>query len=150
MANCRNCDKEIVKVPGERMRRFYCSHTCYERWSSKVKYHKNIEKRRYNARCRNHKPETKERYKNTINKHKKWCKEQGLTITQYVEYGYRFLNENPQVVEALKLINKINSVKSTAEEKKEYDRLWYQKNKEMVKERSRQWRLKNKNKNKGE
>lgn len=148
MANCRHCDKEIVKVQGERMRKFYCSHTCYERWNSRVKYHKDIEKHRERARLRNHTPETKERYRATINSHKKWCKEQGLTVTQYVEYGYTFLKENPEVVEALKLINEINSVKRTAEEKKEYDRVWYQKNKEVVKERSRQWRLKNKNKNK--
>lgn len=146
MANCRHCDKEIVKVQGERMRRFYCSHTCYERWSSRLKYHKDIEKSKDKAKSRNQKPENKERYRLTINSHKKWCKEQGLTITQYAEYGYTFLKENPEVVEVLKLINEINSVKRTAEEKKEYDRQWYQKNKELVKERSRQYRLKNKNK----
>jgi hypothetical protein len=147
MANCRNCEKEIVKVEGERMRRFYCSFTCYDRWTSKVKYSKNIEKSRQKSKDRSSKPETKERYILTINSHKKWCKAQGLTITQYREYGFTFLKDNPDVVEVLKLLNEINSNKRTEDEIKEYNSTYYQKNKEVIKEQSRQRRLKLKTKN---
>ena len=145
MKTCRNCEKEIVKIEGERMRRFYCSHTCYDRWNTKMKYYKDLEKSRQRAKLRNSKPETKERYISTINSHKKWCKSQGLTITQYHEYGYTFLKNNPDVVEVLRLLNEINSNKTTREEIREYKRLYYQKNKEAFKERERQRRLTKKN-----
>ena len=147
MKTCRNCEKEIVKIEGEKMRRFYCSHTCYGRYTSKIKYHKDPEKSKQKSKLRNSKPETKERYISTINSHKKWCKAQGLTITQYVEYGYIFLKNNPDVVEVLRLLNEINSNKTTDEEIREYKRLYYQKNKELYKERARQRRLKLKTKN---
>lgn len=145
MKTCRNCEKEIVKIEGQRMRRFYCSHTCYERYNSRMKYHKNPEKSKQRAKLMNSKAETKERYASTIKSHKKWCKSQGLTVTQYHEYGYTFLKNNPDVVEVLRILNEINSNKTTKEEIREYKRLYYQKNKEIFKERARQRRLAKKN-----
>lgn len=145
MALCRHCNEEIVKVEGQRMRRFYCSHTCYERYNTRKKYYKDLDKSRQKAKERNAKPETKLRYRETIKDHKRWCKEMGLTITQYTEYGYTFLKENPEVVETLRLINEINSVKQTTEERKEYQKKYYQKNREVYLERSRVRRLEKKN-----
>jgi hypothetical protein len=141
---CKHCNEPIVKKAGERIRRFYCSHTCYERYNTRVKYYKNIEKTKLRSKERNALESTKKRYKQTIAKHKEWIKENGLTITQYQEYGYTFLFENPQVVETLLLVNQINDINQSEQEVKEYKKSYYQKNKERIKEASRIRRLKNK------
>jgi hypothetical protein len=141
---CRHCQKPIIKRAGERIRRFYCSHTCYERYSTRVKYYKNIEKTKARTKAKNNLESTKKRYKETIAKHKEWIKEKGLTITQYQEYGYTFLYTNPQVVETLLLVNQINDINQSEQEVKDYKKSYYQKNKERIKEASRNRRLKNK------
>lgn len=146
MATCRHCDGEIVKEEGKRSRKFYCSHTCYERYNTRVKYYRDHEKTKERSRKNNAKQSTKDRYKRTIDSHKKWCKDNGLTITQYHEYGYTFLKNNPIVVELLVTSNKINHSRMTDDERKEYSRSWYQKNREKVLEKERRYRESNKEK----
>lgn len=141
---CRCCDNEIIKVEGVRARRFYCSFICYQRYSTKVKYYKNLEKSRERAKKRNSLPHTKERYKLTIDNHIAWCKSKGLTIIQYKDFGYKFLYNNPEVVETLVLGNSIKNTKLSIDEKILYKKEYYIKNREILLEKASNYRNRNK------
>lgn len=144
MKTCRHCKGEIVKVEGQKARRFYCSHICYERFTSRVKYYRHHEDQKEKSRERSKDPKQIERVSKFENEYKSWAYENGLSIRQLRDYGIVFLRENPEVVETLRIMNNICHTKMSQEEKLEYKKQYYQKNRDKFLERSKKSREKKK------
>lgn len=145
---CINCSGNITRPKAKK----FCSHTCYERYTSKVKYYKNHEKTKACAKSKNEKRNEIGYYAAYREKQLTFVEENGITGKILDTYGITFLKENPLVLETLKLIELAKRSKilnQSAEDKSEYKKSYYQKNKEKIKERSKQYRL-NKKLNKKE
>ena len=143
---CIFCGEEITRPKAKK----YCSKTCWERHTSRIKYYKNIDKQReksldYNTKRKATGYYTK--YNETIDK---LAEELGLTKSQLREYGKTFLLENPEVIEVLRLINSNKDVvktiqkEETRERERVYKKEYYIKNAELLKQRAKDYREKKK------
>lgn len=141
MKTCKQCGgkiKEVNNIFGGR-KRLYCSQKCHDTYHANKSY----------------------------NKYKQFAEKLGLKVYDVKLYGFKFLAENPEVVETLKIMNSIDTTKTLAEKKierdkynkeyfqkhkgsrdrTEYYKAYYEKNKEKLLSYSKEYREKYKLKN---
>lgn len=149
---CIFCGEEITRPKAKK----FCSHTCYERYNSRVKYYNNLDSYREKSLEKNIKRKENGYYSDYNITNTKFAEEFGISKSQLHEYGKKFLLENPEVVEVLRVINsnKDNVKSIQKEETKEnaiaYKKDYYIKNADRIKAQEkirRDKRKLNKNKN---
>ena len=142
MKICRNCQTEIVKVEAQKTRRFYCSHTCYERFTSRVKYYRHHEKQLERSKERNNNFIHKEKLKECDKINRIWLKENGLSFADSRAYGITFLKSNPEIVEILRISKEIKKTKMSDKERRENKRQYYLENRDKFLQKAKEYREK--------